>query len=125
MAILAKEMSEAENQTEGTYNLVVKGKSCVEGQSQQLECTYQVGKDLNIAISGIGQPDTSITFMKSDFDGDFYATYGQRHGCIIIKRGSKGVTSKGYGAGSFFDYAFISPKNGKIYKSWEECQNGY
>ena len=43
--------------------------------SQQLECTYQVGKDLNVSITGIGQPDTAITYMKSDFEGDFYATY--------------------------------------------------
>ena len=40
-----EEMSKAENQTKTTRNLVVKGKSCKEDNSQQLECTYQVGKD--------------------------------------------------------------------------------
>jgi len=120
-----KEKSKAENQTETTYDLVVKGKSCKEDNSQQLEGNYQVGKDLHIAITGIGQPDTAITYMKSDFYGDFYATYGVMHGCIIVKRGPKGVTAEDYGVGSFFDYAFISPKNGKVYTDWEKCQAAF
>ena len=124
-AVLVEKMIEAENQTKTTYDLTVSGKSCLEGQSQQLECNYQVGKDLHIAIAGIGQPDTSITFMKSDFDGDFYATHGLRHGCIIVKRGAKGVTAEGHEVGSFFDYSFISPKNGKVYTDWEKCQTAY
>jgi len=65
-------MSEAENQNESNCNLVVKGKSCVEGESQQLERTYQVGKNLNNSISSIGQPDTSVTFFESNFDSDSY-----------------------------------------------------
>ena len=119
-------MSEAENQNESTYNLVAKGKSCVEGESHQLECTYQVGKDLNISIAGIGQSDTSVTFFKSNFAGDSYATYGLRHGCIIVKRGDKGITNNQLnGPGSYTDYAFISPKNGKVYSNWEECQTAH
>jgi len=124
--VLVEKMIEAENQTKTTYDLTVSGKSCVEGQSQQLECTYQVGKDLNIAISGIGQPDTSITFMKSDLGGDFYASHGLLHGCIIVKRGDKGITSDQLtGAGSITDLAFISPQNGKVYTNWKDCQSAY
>ena len=125
-AVLAKERNETEKQSESTYALTVNGKSCVEGQSQQIECTYQVGKDLKIAIVGIGQPDTSITFMKSNFDGDFYATHGLLHRCIIIKRGAKGITNNQInGPGSITDYAFISPQNGKVYTNWKDCQSAY
>ena len=119
-------MSETENQNESKCNLVVKGKSCGEGESQQLECTYQAGKNLNISISGIGQPDTSVTFFESNFDSDSYATYGLRHGCIIVKRGDKGITNNQLnGPGSSTDYAFISPKNGKVYSNWEESQTAH
>jgi len=121
-----EEMSKAENQTKTTRNLVVKGKSCKEDNSHQLECTYQVGKDLNVVITGIGQPDTAITYMKSDFEGDFYATYDVMHGCIIVKRGPKGINRDQLcGPGSSFDYAFISPKNGKVYTNWKDCQSAY
>jgi hypothetical protein len=27
--------------------------------------------------------------MKSSFDGDFYATFGLLHGCVIAQRGTK------------------------------------
>jgi len=61
-----------------TYELVLSGKSCKESSLQSIDCDYRVGKDLHITIAGIGQPDTGITFVKSSFDGDFYATFGMR-----------------------------------------------
>ena len=119
-------MSEAENQNESNCNLVVKGKSCVEGESQQLECTYQVGKNLNNSISGIGQPDTSVTFLSLILIVIPIATYGLRHGCIIVKKGDKGITNNQLnGPGSYTDYAFISPKNGKVYSNWVESQTAH
>lgn len=99
----------------GTYENTVKGKKCSEKQNQQIECDYKIGNDLNITISGIGQTDTGITFMKSNYDGDFYATYALLHSCIIIKPGKK--------IEKFMDYAFISPRTGKVFKTWQSCQN--
>jgi len=64
--------------------------------------------------------------MVDNAKGDFYPTYGLQHGCVIIKRGSKGVVNNElFGPGSLFDFAFVSPKNGKVYKTWQECQSGY
>jgi hypothetical protein len=78
---------------------------------------------LKFTIAGIGQPDTAVTFMKSSFAGDFYATFGVLHGCVIAKRGTKGVESEdAFESGGFADYAFVSPRNGKVYKSWKQCQ---
>ena len=58
--------------------------------------------------------------MKSDFDGDFYVTFGVLHGCVIVKPGKNNPR---------FDllsqFAFISPKNGKVCKDWERCRAGY
>ena len=105
-----------------TYTLVLAGKKC-KTLNQTISCEYSVGTGLKFSIDGIGQPDTGITYMKSSFEGDFYSTYGLLHGCIIVKRGPKGIKSSALnGPGSPTDYAFISPINGKIYSSWEECQ---
>ena len=58
----------------------------------------------------IGQNDTSITFYKSDFDGEFYGKVGVMHGCAIVAKSQL-----------IFDMAFVSPKNGKVYQTWPEC----
>ena len=94
-----------------TYDAVLAGKKCQEDDYQQLNCSYKVGKDLHIEIAGIGQEDTGIAFLKSNFKGDYYGKYGLLHGCVIVN-----------GEG-FADYAFISPKNGKVYKSWKNCKH--
>lgn len=99
--------------SDSTYIAVVKGKKCQEDRNQSLSCSYKVGKTLHIEIAGIGSPDTGIAFMKSDFEGDYYGKYGMLHGCII-------VTS----VNDLSSFAFISPKNGKVYKSWPECKSG-
>lgn len=98
--------------------LVLSEKRCEDVATQSLRCEYKIGKTLHISINGIGQPDTGVTFMKSDFDGDFYATFGVLHGCIIVKRGSRG------GSSNALDWAFISPRNGKAYGKWQDCQSG-
>jgi hypothetical protein len=59
-----------------SYDLVLAGKKCETGTDQTLSCQYTVGTGLKLTIAGIGQPDTAVTFMKSSFDGDFYATLG-------------------------------------------------
>jgi hypothetical protein len=94
-----------------TYDAVLEGKSCHESNSQQISCSYKVGNDLHIEIAGIGLEDTGIAFLKSDFKGDYYGKFGMLHGCVIIK----GL--------AFADYAFISPKNGKVYTNWQNCRD--
>ena len=99
--------------SDSTYDTVVAGKKCQEDKSQNLSCSYRVGKSLFIEIAGIGLPDTNIAFLKSDYDGDYYGNYGVLHGCIII-----------HSTKNLFDMAFVSPRNGKIYITWQECKSG-
>jgi len=96
-----------------TYNAVVSGKKCQETRDQDITCSYKVGKSLLIEISGIGSPTTGIAFLKSNYKGDYYAKYGLIHGCIIVNSSS-----------DVFSYAFISPKNGKVYRHWQDCKSG-
>ena len=103
-----------------TYDAVVVGRACGIDKLQQLTCDYKVGKDLRISIPAVGTPDVGVTILKSDFDGDYYATFGLMHQCVVVKTGGK-LTSI---PGTFSDYAFISPKNGKVYQDWESCKSG-
>lgn len=95
----------------GTYDAILAGKACKEDYFQQLNCSYKVGKDLFVEIAGIGEKDTGIAFLKSDYHGDYYGKYSLLHGCIIVNNGNNSS-----------DFAFISPHNGKVYKSWENCK---
>lgn len=74
-----------------------------------------MGQELEIWVDGIGLPDTSITFDRSNFKGDYYATFGMGHLCVIVKSGKD----------LFQGFAFISPQNGKVYKDWETYQKSY
>jgi hypothetical protein len=107
-----------------SYELVLAGKECKTGTwDQTLSCEYKVGSGLKFVIAGIGQPDTAVTFMKSSFEGDFYASFGLLHGCVIIQRGDKGVEDDDpMQPGGFADYAFVSPRNGKVYQRWDQCK---
>jgi hypothetical protein len=49
--------------------------------------------------------------------GDYYARFGVMHGCIIVARGTRRPESE-----NPFDFAFISPKNGRVYRDWRDCQ---
>jgi hypothetical protein len=99
-----------------TFDLVVKGKSCNEQRTQQLDCDYKIGTQFWLSIASVGSSDAGVTFMKSDFNGKYYGTFGISHGCVIVKTGAANTTS------SPFDLAFVSPRNGKVYKDWPSCQ---
>ena len=117
ICLLFPALSIAANQT---YQDTIKGKVCKETRSQQIECDYKIGKNLNIAIAGVGLPDTSISFYSSKYEGDYFARVGILHGCVIIVPGESSDRFSQFG-----NLAFISPKNGKVYESWQSCQNGY
>lgn len=98
-----------------TYDVTLKAKQCKEGLNQQLDCDYKIGDDFHLSIAGVGQSDAGVTFMKSNFNGKYYGTFGILHGCVIVKTGMKNTTNNP------LDFAFVSPKNGKVYKDWEGC----
>ena len=101
-------------QTNPTYDAVVRGLKCTQQNSGQLDCDYRVGRSLRLEIAGDGQSDAAITFYKVDFDGDFYATVGVLHGCVVVKPSH-------HPPGQFSQFAFISPKDGKVYRDWQTC----
>lgn len=101
-----------------THDIVVAGMKCKQNSMGSLECDYRVGRTLHVNIAGVGDKDASITFFASSFEGDFYASVGIMHGCVIVKPG-KAVQGPGV-----LDFAFVSPRSGKVYTDWESCQRG-
>lgn len=97
-----------------TYDAVVRGMVCTQQPNGQLDCEYKVGRSLRFAIAGVGQDDAAITFFKVDFDGDYYASVGVLHGCVVVKP-SHPTVEEG------IQLAFVSPRNGKVYKDWRSC----
>ena len=79
------------------------------------ECTYRAGKDLQFTIAGIGQADVGSVFERSAYEGDYYASMGMAHGCVIVHNGK----AKG---SILTELAFVSPKTGRAYSTWQDCQ---
>lgn len=79
------------------------------------ECTFREGRDLQITLSGLGEPNGGIVFEKSSFEGDYYASIGLAHGCVIVQNGKARKTD-------LTEVAFIHPRTAKVYESWKECK---
>lgn len=99
------------------YDIVLKGKSCEESRNQQLDCDYRIGSDFWLSIAAVGTPIATVHFMKSDSSGKYYASYGGAHGCVMIMRGDY------FKDRDFLDIAYVSLKNGKVYKDWDNCRS--
>lgn len=102
--------------SESTYDLVLSGKQCGESKNQQINCNYRIGGDFWLSLAGVGTPSVGIAFMKSEFEGNYYGTYGALHGCVIIQPGTSNKST------DHPNVAFISPLNGKVYRTWADCK---
>jgi len=101
---------------ETTFDVVSRAKRCHEQvATRSIQCDYEIGKDLKIGIAAVGEESTGISFQRSDFDGDFYGSVGVMHGCVVVTPGRKSNFEMGF--------AFISPRNGKVYRAWWDCKD--
>lgn len=103
-----------------TYERVMAGKECKVSSAKKTTCRYKVGETLDLMISGIGTPDAMVAFLKSDIDGDFYASYSMKYKCVFVR---SGMEKKGARRSPFT--AFISLKNGEVYSDRVKCKTGY
>ena len=97
-----------------TFDATVAGMKCEQNPVDSLECDYRVGKSLHFGVIGVGDPDAAITFYSVSMDGDYYASVGVAHGCVVVKPGK--LTALGAG------FAFVSPRDGKVYHDWQTCK---
>ena len=107
-----------------TIDVVVAGMTCRQSAitAGSMNCEYSVGSGLKFSIAGVGQEDAGITVERSTgYDSDYYLSFGILHGCVIIKPGRL-TTDAARAAGVLPEMAFVSPRTGKVYESWQECQ---
>ena len=116
-------LAAAQDRPRPTYDAVVAGMKCTQSvvAAAQIDCEYRVGRSLHFVIAGVGQDDAAITVLRvSGYDGDYFASFGMLHQCVIVKPGA--ITLKtSFRARIVPDMAFVSPQTGKVYPSWEEC----
>jgi hypothetical protein len=106
-----------------TYAAVLRGRRCAQvgAVERRTDCEYRVGKGLEFVIAGVGEPDAGITIVRANgYDGDYYATVGVPEGCVIVNPG-RGTARAAVRAGGQPNYAFVSPRTGKVYTSWQSC----
>lgn len=96
------------------YELVVSSQKCMSSRNQ-IQCDYKIGRSLFVQIVGVGLPEVAITTYQADDQGDYYASIGMLHGCVIVKPGEQTAPEQ------WTNLAFISPRNGKVYRDWREC----
>jgi hypothetical protein len=103
---------------EPPYEATTRGALCKSTPQGPRECSYSVGRDLAFSIAPIGEPDALISFIRSDDGGDYYASFGVLAGCVVVKHGKRGMRE----ADSRYAYAFVSPRNGRVYRDWHDCR---
>ena len=89
--------------------------NCRQNQQSDRECNYRVGRSLHFGIAGVGRKDASIYFYEASKTGDYFALFGLSDGCVVVKPGlALPVLQR-------VDLTFVSPKNGRVYRTWESC----
>ena len=107
--------SASAQQARQTYDVVVSGMECRQNLQGDRECNYHVGRSLHFGIAGVGQKDPSIYFYEASMKGDYFALFASSHGCVVVKPGLALPELQR------LDLAFVSPKNGRVYQTWETC----
>lgn len=94
----------------------VRGAVCKQDIAGSRVCDYHVGRSLWFRIAGVGERDVGISFLRSDQTSDYYARFGPMHGCVIVAAGAKG-SPQAVAAPP----AFVSPRDGRVFRTWKEC----
>jgi hypothetical protein len=83
---------------------------------ERAQCVFVVGRSLRFTLTGVGRPDGGVVFERSDSDGDFYASFGLSHGCIIVHNGAARPPI-------LTEVAFVQPRTGKVFSTWIDCKS--
>ena len=98
-----------------TYEAVVAGMSCRQQTNGRVDCQYGVGEALRILITGVGQEDAVVNFQKVDSTAGYVAGFAALHGCVIVRPARVRPDS-------LAALAFVSPRDGKVYRTWQHCR---
>lgn len=79
-----------------------------------IECSFRLGSGLHIVIAGVGEDLASVSFVKSDAAGDYFAKYQVGVGCILVTTGYDGPVALP---------GFINPRTGVVYSVAGACRD--
>ena len=113
LAVLSTDLS-----AQTAFEAATKGAKCTQSADGWRECTFEVGADLRIVISGVGEVDAGTLFSNATSRGDFSARVSLQHRCIVVMAGPKAPPAAREADGTF---AFISPRTGLVYRTWQQC----
>jgi hypothetical protein len=95
---------------------VISGADCEQTMNNGLICDYTIGNVLSFSIKDAGGTDTVVGFRYSNINEELYAVY--YFDCIVV------VPGKAHPRNYDRDYAvYVSPKNGRVYRTRQECQS--
>lgn len=97
------------------YDAVLEGMSCRQHTSGRLDCAYAVGSGLRFSIAGVGQDDAVISFARVDSAAGWVAALSVLHGCVVVRPAAAAPDSAAA-------LAFISPRDGRVYRVWQHCR---
>jgi hypothetical protein len=97
-----------------TYDAVIEGMTCRQQANGRLDCAYSIGESLRFTVAGVGQEDAVVSFAQVDSTKGFVAAYSTLHGCVVVKPAAAGDSSVAL--------AFISPRDGRVYRIWQHCK---
>lgn len=101
-------------------DIVRQSKRCGDGARWlTTDCTYKVGRDLEMTIHGVGQEYAVLVVNKSKYEGDFHAEFGLMwNNCVMIRPGPR---NRSYETDDSSNWVFISLKNAEPYSDFESC----
>ena len=114
-AFLVYPSSNGAIQDRTTYDDVASGMRHFQNKLGDLEYEYRVGRSLHFGIVRPGKPDRSIYFYAASFEGDYFAVVNISADCVVVRPGQTASAAKRA------DLAFVSTRNGKVYRTLEDC----
>jgi hypothetical protein len=106
------------------YDALLEGMACRQQKSGRMDCEFRVGSATRFVVAGVGQEDVTVSFVQADSAGEFVAGIVPLHGCIVVKPSNTGEATRLARipvADSVTTFAFVSPKTGKVYRTWASC----
>ena len=103
---------------EPPYEAVRRGADCNLRSDGSLACRYRAGRDLEFELRRVGEPGVALRLLRSSEAGDYHADREMLGHCVFARHGTRGRER----GGSEFVFAFVSGRNGFVYRSLRDCR---
>jgi hypothetical protein len=103
---------------EPPYDAVKHGARCDLEPDGSLACRYRAGRDLEFVLRRVGERKVELRLIRSTEAGDYRADAEMMAHCVFVRHGARGREQ----GGSEFTYAFVSGRNGFVYRGLRDCR---